>query len=143
MKRLFIVLLLVIIVAPGSFAAEGNKAGFALPKKFAFKLAHFSNAGWTLGENYTMATFTINNIRTWVLYTEAGELVEANRATTPEKLPLIEKGPFMQKQQGGTSREAVRFKNSPERNSYITAKDEKDSFVPEVKDNRSIQTIKN
>ena len=142
MKKLFISSFLAITVAISGFAAERNKAGFALPEKFSFKFKQFLDVERTSSENSTVATFIFDNIRTNALDTEAGEFVGIDQAMTLEDLPLNAKRAFAGKYQGNTVKEAIHFEGLQESAYYISAENEKGLVILEVKDNGPILTIK-
>ena len=145
MKKLFISSFLAITVAISGFAAERNKAGFALPEKFSFKFKQFLDVERTSSENSTnstVATFIFYNIRTNALDTEAGEFVGIGQAMTLEDLPLNAKRAFAGKYQGNTVKEAIHFEGLQESTYFISAENEKGLVIPAVKDNGPILTIK-
>ena len=142
MKKLFISSFLAITVAISGFAAERNKAGFALPEKFSFKFKQFLNVERTSSENSTVATFIVDNIRTNALDTEAGEFVGIGQAMTLEDLPLNAKRAFAGKYQGNTVKEAIHFEGLQESAYYSSAENENGLVIPAVKDNGPILTIK-
>ena len=141
MKKLFISSFLAITVAISGFAAERNKAGFALPEKFSFKFKQFLDVERTSSENSTVATFIFDNIRTSALDTEAGEFVGIGQAMTLEDLPLNAKRAFAGKYQGNTVKEAIHFEGLQENAYYISAKNGKGLVILEVKNNGPILTI--
>ena len=141
MKKLFISSLLAITVAISGFAAERNKAGFALPQKFSFKFNQFLNVERTSSENSTVSTFIFDNIRTSALDAEAGEFVGIGQAMTLEDLPLNAKRAFAGKYQGNTVKEAIHFEGLQESAYFISAENEKGLVILEVKNNGPILTI--
>lgn len=142
MKKLFISSFLAITVAISGFAAEGNKAGFALPKKFSFNFKHFLDVGRTSSENDTVGIFNFDNIRTIALYTDTGAFVGNDQAMTLENFPLNAKRAFARKYQDNTVKEAIHFEELRESGYYISAENEKGLVILKVKDNGPILTIK-
>jgi hypothetical protein len=142
MKKLFISALLAITVAASSFAAEGSKVSYAVRNNFSYQFKKVSDVQWTSGENYTMATFTLNNVRTQALYTPEGEFIGTNQAITLEELPVRAKRAFAKKYEGYTVKEAIRFEGSQESAYYISAENEKGSVILKVEDNGDISTAR-
>ncbi len=142
MKKLFIAALLAITVAASSFAAEGNKVSFAALNNFASQFKKGSNVQWTTVENYTKATFTLNDIRTEALYTPEGDFIGTNQAVTLEELPVNAKRAFAKKYDGYTLKEAIRFEGTEESAYFISAENEKGSVILKVEDNGFMSTVK-
>ena len=142
MKKLFISALLAITVAVSSFAAEGNNVSYAVHNNFSYQFKKVSDVQWTSGENYTMATFTLNNVRTQALYTPEGEFIGTNQAVTLEELPVSAKREFAKKYDGYTVKEAIRFEGADESAYYISAENEKGSVILKVEDSGSISTVR-
>ena len=142
MKKLFISALLAITVAASSFAAEGNNVSYTVRNNFSSQFKKASDVQWTSGENYTMATFTLNNVRTQALYTPEGEFIGTNQAITLEELPVNAKRAFAKKYEGYTVKEAIRFEGSQESAYYISAENEKGSVILKVDDYGLISTAK-
>ncbi|WP_018613794.1 hypothetical protein [Segetibacter koreensis] len=143
MKKLFISGLLAVTVALSSFAAEGNKVSYTVLNNFQSEFKHVSDVQWTAGDNYTKATFVLNNVRTEALYSANGDLIGTNQAITLDELPVNAKRTFAKKYNGYTVKEAIRFEGAQESAYYISAENEKGSVVLKVADNGSISTVKN
>jgi len=141
MKKLFISGLLMIAVAISSFAA-GKEISYAAKINFTSQFKHVSQAQWTAGENYTKATFVLNNVRTEALYDETGEFIGTNQAANLEELPVNAKRSFAKKYSDYTVKEAIRFEGSKESAYYIAAENEKGSVVLKVEDNGNISVEK-
>jgi hypothetical protein len=141
MKKLFISGLLTIAVAVSSFAA-GNEVSYTARNNFSSQFKRISDVQWTAGENYTKATFVLNNVRTEALYDEAGEFIGTNQAIVLEELPVNAKRTFAKKYSGYTVKEAVRFEGSKESAYYIAAENEKGSVVLKVEDNGNMSVEK-
>ena len=142
MKKLFISALLAITVAASSFAAGENTVNLAALKNFKAEFKKASDVQWSSGENYTMATFTLNNVRTQALYTPEGEFIGTNQAINLEELPVRAKREFAKKYDGYTVKEAIRFEGSQESAYFISAENEKGSVILKVEDNGSMSTVK-
>ncbi|MEJ7682748.1 MAG: hypothetical protein WKG06_33795 [Segetibacter sp.] len=142
MKKLFISALLSVTVALSSFAAEGNKVSFTARNNFESQFKHASDVKWTSGENYTKATFILNNVRTEALYSEAGDFIGTNQAITLEELPVKAKRAFVKKYGGYTVKEAIRFEGTQESAYYISAENEKGSVILKVEDSGYMSTVK-
>ena len=142
MKKLFITGLLAVTVALSSFAASGNKVSFGVLSNFKSQFKHISEVEWTLGENYTKATFVLNDIRTEALYTPDGEFIGTKQAVVLEELPLKAKRAFAKRYAGYTVKEAVRFEGAEESAYYISADNEKDAVILKVEDNGSMSRVK-
>ena len=141
MKKLFISALLAITVAASSFAAGENTVNFAALKNFKGEFKKASDVQWSSAENYTMATFTLNNVRTQALYTPEGEFIGTNQAINLEELPVNAKRKFAKKYEGYTVKEAIRFEGSKEKAYYISAKDGKGSVILKVEDDGSMSKV--
>ena len=142
MKKLFISALLAITVAVSSFAAEGNNVSYTVRNNFSYQFKKVSDVQWTSGENYTKATFVLNNVRTEALYSAEGEFIGTNQAITLEELPVNAKRAFAQKYEGYTVKEAIRFEGSQESAYYISAENEKGSVILKVEDGGSMSTAR-
>ena len=142
MKKLFISALLAITVAASSFAAGENTVNLATLKNFKAEFKKASDVQWSSAENYTMATFTLNNVRTQALYTPEGEFIGTNQAITLEELPVRAKREFAKKYDGYTVKEAIRFEGSKESAYYISAENEKGAVILKVEDSGSMSTVK-
>jgi hypothetical protein len=140
MRKLFISALFALSIAVSSFAA-GNETSTAR-NNFASQFKKVSDVEWTSGENYTKATFVLNNVRTEALYSEAGEFIGTNQAVTIEELPVNAKRAFAKKFDGYTVKEAIRFEGIDESAYFISAQSEKGSVILKVADNGSITTVK-
>jgi hypothetical protein len=141
MKKLFISGLLMIAVAVSSFAA-GNEVSYAAKNTFSGQFKHVSDVQWTAGENYTKATFVLDNVRTEALYNATGEFIGTNQAVNLEELPVNAKRAFAKRYNGYTVKEAIRFEGVEESAFYISAENEKGSVILKVEDNGSISTIR-
>ena len=142
MKKLFISALLAVTVAVSSFAAEGNNVSYTVRNNFSSQFKKASDVQWTSGENYTKATFVLDNVRTEALYSAEGEFIGTNQAITLEELPVNAKRAFAKKYEGYTVKEAIRFEGSQESAYYISAENEKGSVILKVEDSGSISTVK-
>src|SRR3954471_2269867 len=142
MKKLFITGLLAVTVALSSFAAEGNKVNFSVLNSFKSQFKNVSEVEWTSGENYSKATFVLNNVRTEALYSDAGEFIGTNQAVTLEALPVSAKRAFAKKYSDYTVKEAIRFEGAQESAYYISAENAKGPVVLKVEDSGSISKIK-
>ena len=142
MKKIFISALLAITVAVSSFAAGENIVNSAALKNFKAEFKKASDVQWSSGENYTMATFTLNNVRTQALYTPEGEFIGTNQAINLEELPVRAKREFAKKYDGYTVKEAIRFEGSQESAYFISAENEKGSVIMKVEDSGSISTVR-
>lgn len=142
MKKLFISALLSVTVVLSSFAAEGNKVSYTVRFNFESQFKHASDVQWAFGENYTKATFILNNIRTEALYTDAGEFIGTNQAVTLEELPVNAKRAFAKRYDGYTVKEAIRFEGAQESAYFISAENEKGSVILKVEDNGRISNVK-
>ncbi|HKG67320.1 MAG TPA: hypothetical protein VKA92_00510 [Segetibacter sp.] len=142
MKKLFISALLAITVAASSFAAEGNNVSYTVRNNFSSQFKKASDVQWTSGENYTKATFVLDNVRTEALYSAEGELIGTNQAITLEELPVNAKRAFAKKYEGYTVKEAIRFEGSQESAYYISAENEKGSVILKVEDSGSMSTVR-
>ncbi len=140
MKKLFISALLAISVAANSFAAENKVSGTAA-NNFKAQFKNASDIQWTFSDNYTKATFVLNNIRTEALYTPDGEFIGTNQAVTLEDLPVSAKRQFAKKYDGYTVKEAIRFKGSKESAYYISAENEKGTVILKVEDSGAMSTV--
>ena len=134
MKKIFISSFLAITVAISGFAAEGNKAGFALPKKFSFKFKHLLDVQPTSSENDTVETFKFDSKRTNALYTGTSAFVGNDQAMTLEDFPLNAKRAITRKYQGNTEKEDIHFEGLQESAYYISAENEEGLVIPKVKD---------
>ena len=142
MKKLFISALLAITVAASSFAAEGNNVSYAVRNNFSSQFKKASDVQWTSGENYTKATFVLDNVRTEALYSAEGEFIGTNQAVTLEELPVSAKRAFAKKYDGYTVKEAIRFEGTEEGAYYILAENGKGSVILKVGDSGSISTVR-
>ena len=142
MKKLFISALLAITVAVSSFAAEGNNVSYTVRNNFSSQFKKASDVQWTSGENYTKATFVLDNVRTEALYSAEGEFIGTKQAITLEELPVNAKRAFAKKYEGYTVKEAIRFEGSQESAYYISAENEKGSVILKVEDSGSISTVR-
>jgi hypothetical protein len=142
MKKLFTSGLLMIAVAAGSFAAGGNDVSYTIRNNFSSQFKHVSDVEWTSGQNYTKATFVLNNIRTEALYDETGEFIGTNQAIALEELPVKAKRAFAKKYDGYTVKEAIHFEGVQEDAFYIAAENEKGTVVLKVENNGSISKIR-
>ena len=142
MKKLFISALLAVTVALNSFAAEGTKVNYSVRSSFESQFSNASDVKWTSGENYTKATFVLNNVRTEALYSADGEFIGTNQAVAPEELPVNAKRAFAKKYAGYTVTEAVRFEGAQENAYYIVAENEKSSVIVKADDNGFISQVK-
>ena len=142
MKKLFISALLAITVAVSSFAAEGNNVSYTVRNNFSSQFKKASDVQWTSGENYTKATFVLDNVRTEALYSAEGEFIGTNQAVTLEELPVSAKRAFAKKYDGYTVKEAIRFEGTQESAYYISAENEKGSVILKVEDSGSISTVR-
>lgn len=141
MKKLFVSGLLIIAVTVSSFAA-GNEVSNAARNNFSSQFKHISDVQWTASENYTKATFVLDNVRTEALYDESGEFIGTNQAVVLEELQVNAKRSFAKKYSGYTVKEAVRFEGSKESAYYIAAESEKGAVVLKVEDNGNISVEK-
>ena len=142
MKKLFISALLAITVAVSSFAAEGNNVSYTVRNNFSSQFKKASDVQWTSGENYTKATFVLDNVRTEALYSAEGEFIGTNQAITLEELPVNAKRAFAKKYDGYTVKEAIRFEGADQSAYYISAENEKGSVILKVEDSGSMSTVK-
>ena len=142
MKKLFISALLAITVAASSFAAEGNNVSYTVRNNFSSQFKKASDVQWTSGENYTKATFILDNVRTEALYSAEGEFIGTNQAVTLEELPVSAKRAFAKKYDGYTVKEAIRFEGSQESAYYISAENEKGSVILKVEDSGYMSTVR-
>ena len=142
MKKLFISALLAITVAASSFAAGGSNVSYAVRNNFSYQFKKVSDVQWTSGENYTKATFVLDDVRTEALYSAEGEFIGTNQAITLEELPVRAKREFAKKYDGYTVKEAIRFEGTEESAYYISAENEKGSVILKVEDSGSISVRK-
>ena len=142
MKKLFISALLAATVALSSFAAEGTKVGYSTRSNFESQFGNVSDVKWTSGDNYTKATFVLNNVRTEALYSIEGEFIGTNQAIALEELPVNAKRAFAKKYSNYTVKEAVRFEGAQDSAYFIAAENEKGSVILKVEDNGFISTVK-
>ena len=141
MKKLFISALLAITVAASSFAAEGNNVSYTVRNNFSSQFKKASDVQWTSGENYTKATFILDNVRTEAFYSAEGEFIGTNQAITLEELPVNAKRAFAKKYDGYTVKEAIRFEGSQESAYYISAEDGRGSVILKVEDDGSMSKV--
>ncbi len=134
MKKSLITGLLAVTVGLSNFAAEGNKVSFGVLSNFKSQFKHVSEVEWTSGENYTKATFVLNNIRTEALYSSEGEFIGTKQAILPEELPVKAKRAFAKKYAEYTVKEAIRFEGTEENAYYISTENEKGSVILKVED---------
>ena len=142
MKKLFISALLAITVAASSFAAEGNNVSYTVRNNFSSQFKKASDVQWTSGENYTKATFVLDNVRTEALYGAEGEFIGTNQAITLEELPVNAKRAFAKKYEGYTVKEAIRFEGSQESAYYISAENVIGSVILKVEDSGYMSTVR-
>lgn len=142
MKKLFISALLAVTVAVSSFAAEGNNVSYAVRNSFSAQFKYASDVRWTSGENYTKATFVLNNVSTEALYSAQGEFIGTNQAITLEELPVNAKRAFAKTYSDYTVKEAIRFEGSQESAYYISAENEKGSVILKVEDSGYMSIVR-
>jgi hypothetical protein len=142
MKKLFLSGLLAVTVALSSFAAEENNVSFAVKNNFHSQFRKASDVQWSSSENYSKATFVLNNVRTEALYSAEGEFIGTNQAVTLEDLPVTAKREFAKKYDGYTVKEAIRFDGSQDSAYYISAENEKGSVILKVEDTGFMSTVK-
>ena len=57
MKKIFLTTFLAISIAVSSFATPANKVSYVVRTNFESQFRHASNVQWSMGEDYTKATF--------------------------------------------------------------------------------------
>ena len=129
-------------IAASSFAAGGNKVSFTTESNFASQFKHISDVEWTTTDNYTKATFVLNNVRTEALYDPAGEFIGTNQAITLEELPVRAKRAFAKKYGDYTVKQAIHFEGAEEDAYFISAEGDKGAVVLKVQNNGAISTVK-
>lgn len=135
--------LLALTVAISSFAADGNNAvSHHARLNFENQFRNASDVTWAAGENFTKATFVLNNVRTEALYNTTGDFIGTNQGVTFEELPTKAKRAFAKKFAGYTVKEAVHFEGTEEEAYYFVAENEKGSVIIKVEDNGFISTVK-
>ena len=142
MKKLFMSALIAAAVSLSSFAAEGTKVNYSVRSNFESQFGNVSDVKWSSGDNYTKATFVLNNVRTEALYSTAGEFIGTNQAIALEELPVNAKRTFAKKYSNYTVKEAVRFEGTENSAYFIAAENEKGSVILKVEENGSISTVK-
>lgn len=142
MKKLFISTLLAATVSLSSFAAAGNNVSYSVRNNFETQFKKASDVQWTSAENYTKATFVLDNVRTEALYSTDGDFIGTNQAVTLEELPVKAKRAFAKSYDGYTVKQAISFEGTQESAYYISAQSEKGSVILKVEDNGSISTVK-
>ena len=142
MKKLFFSALLAISVAASAFATDTNNVNSTVVNDFEATFKKASDVKWVTNNDYTKATFVMNNVRMEALYNLNGELIGTAKSIFLEELPVGAKRNFAKKYDGYNVNEAVRFNGNDEGAYFIAAENEKESVVLKVSDNNQVSVEK-
>jgi opacity protein-like surface antigen len=87
MKKLFIAALMIAAVGSSAFAADASKISYKVKTNFEVQFAEAENVHWTLGPDFSKATFQLNEETLEAFYNQNGELLGYSRKIDFKKLP--------------------------------------------------------
>lgn len=141
MKKLFIAALMVVSLATSAFAAETNKVNSSVSYNFNIDFKNATNVTWTTAENYSKATFVLNNEKMEAFYNEDGSIIGTSKSVDVDELSINTKRTIAKRFTGYTVKEAIKFTGTEESAYYIAAENEQESVVLKVTD-KQVSTLK-
>ncbi|MGI8634421.1 MAG: hypothetical protein ACR2KZ_03360, partial [Segetibacter sp.] len=88
MKKLFLALLVSVTVAASAFAKDTKKVNFAVASSFKAEFANASNVNWTTTDQYTKASFVMNDEKMEAFYNQRDEKIASSRTISIDELPV-------------------------------------------------------
>ncbi len=129
MKKFLTTALLAIVLVTSSFASGENSINYSVKTNFQKDFGKVSNVEWTANDNFSTATFVLNNKRTNAFYDNNAELIGTSHAITIDDLPASAKRVFLKKYTDYTLTEAIQFDSTNESSYFIAAKNDEKAIV--------------
>ncbi len=141
MKKLLFAALIAVSIGSSAFAGPEKVSGIA-KNNFASEFLHATNVIWTAGEDYSKATFTLNNVRMEAYYEPNGNLIGTSKGISLDQLSVAAKRSFAKRYGNYEVKEAIRFEGSHDAAYFISAENEKETVVIKVGDDNSLSVFK-
>ncbi|MBN9296374.1 MAG: hypothetical protein J0I41_05145 [Filimonas sp.] len=142
MKKLLIAAVMLVAVATSAFA-EGSNVSFKVKNQFASEFTKANNVAWTAADQFTKATFIMNEQRMEAYYDNDGELIGTSRATTLDFLPSKATKKIDEKYAGYKTEEVVEFDSVKDGLSYyVSLTNDTNKIVLQVSSEGSVSVYK-
>ncbi len=141
MKKLLFAALLVVSMGSSAFAGP-KKVSTIAKNNFQSEYLQASNVIWSAEEDYSKATFTLNNVRMEAYYEPNGQLIGTSKAITLDQLGVSAKRSLAKKFGSYEIKEAIRFESADDSAYFISAENEKETVVIKVGDDNSLSVFK-
>lgn len=142
MKKFFIAALMTVTFAASAFAKD-IKVNTAVAHNFKAEFAKASNVNWITTNEYTKASFVLNNEKMEVFYNAAGEKIATSRSVTVDALPIKAKRTLARNYAAYNIKEAIEFEGIDDEAYFISAENEKASLVLKVDKTGALTIFKN
>lgn len=142
MKKLFFAALIAVTVASSAFAADTKKVNSVTTSNFKSEFKKASEVSWTSTEEFTKATFVLNNQKMEAFYDQNGEMIGTSKAVSLDELPVSAKRSIAKRLSGYTVKEAIEFQGTDELAYYISAENDKETAILKVSDNGTMSNYK-
>lgn len=142
MKKLLIAAAMIVAVATSAFA-EGTAVSVKVKSQFANEFTAANNVAWTAGNQFTKATFIMNDQRMEAYYDNDGDLIGTSRATTLDFLPAKAAKKINEKYASYKAEEVVEFDNVKDGLSYyVSLTNDTNKIVLHVSSEGSVSVYK-
>lgn len=132
MKKLLITTVLFLSIAVTSFAGDAINVNSKAVRKFSFEFAEAKNVRWTSTENYTKASFTLNNVAMEAFYDFQGNFMGKTNKIDIAVLPISAKRLLAKRYADCRVKEAIVFESTDETAYYISVENETHSLILKV-----------
>ena len=142
MKKLFIAALMAVSIAGSAFAADANKVSYSVVNTFKASFKNASDVQWSITENFTKASFVLNNQHKAAFYTPDGEWIANTEEINIDKMPEVAQNVLENKYAGYTVKEVIRFEGVAEEAYYISLENEQRTLILKVNESGEISIFK-
>ena len=132
MKNLFITTVLALSIAVSSIAADVSNVNYNAERNFFAEFGRAKNVNWTAKENYSKASFTLNQVAMEAFYDYQGNFIGTSRKIDIGDLPINGKRSVAKKYAAYTVKEVIKFEGAEETAYYLVAENEKQSLFLKV-----------
>ena len=132
MKKLFIAAMLVAGIGASAFAYDGTKVNFKVKNSFEREFIGAKNVSWTVGANFTKASFLMEEDKVEAFYSVEGESLGYTRQIEFKKLPLNAIQRIRKDYPTYQPTETIEYIQSDNKNYYVSLKDGNKQLIVEV-----------
>lgn len=142
MKKFFIAALMAVSIAGSAFAADANKVSYSVVNTFKASFKNASDVQWSITENFTKASFVLNNQHKAAFYTPDGEWIANTEEINIDQIPEEARNVLENKYAGYTVKEVIRFEGVAEEAYYISVENEQRTLILKVNESGEISIFK-